>query len=67
MVTANDQRLAEMKATYPNWDIWYIVCARDPTRWCCRPRGAPKANRQEWSPEALDKWLADNDHLAGAP
>jgi hypothetical protein len=55
MVTANDQRLAELMAKYPNWDIWYILCARDPTRWCCRPRGAPKAMRQEWS---LEPWTS---------
>jgi hypothetical protein len=59
MTTEAERRLAGLRAGYPEWDVWHVRVLIGPDVWCCKPKGAPVATRQESSPDALEKWLGD--------
>jgi hypothetical protein len=56
---ADDKRLAELRARFPAWDIWYTLAAVSPTAWSARPAGSRDgAHKTTNDPAGLAEWLA---------
>jgi hypothetical protein len=53
MTTWADERLAQLRADWPDWDIWYVLRYLVPAIWCAKPKGAEVATINTDSPERL--------------
>lgn len=59
MKTIDDERLAELQAKYPAWDIWHVRALYGPGAWCVKPADTRIATHQEDSADELDEWLSE--------
>jgi hypothetical protein len=60
MQTWDEIQLGGLQASYPDWELWIVRCAVPPhTVWCARPKGAPIATINVYSPEELITAIAD--------
>ncbi|MCW2931288.1 MAG: hypothetical protein JWM19_2250 [Actinomycetia bacterium] len=59
MMTAEDARLAEIKARWPTWDIWFVRQVYGPGTWCAKPAGAKLATVNKSDADDLDEWLGE--------
>lgn len=42
-----NERLAELQAKYPAWDLWFVSQVYGPGTWCAKPAGAKLATGQQ--------------------
>ena len=59
MLSWADTQLAILKPRYPDWDIWIVPLYVGGTAWCAKPRGAPVATINSYSPEDLIHAIAE--------
>jgi hypothetical protein len=62
--TWEDEQLATLRAYYPGWEIWIVLCYMAPTVWCARPTGHPVATINTDSPERLVEAIAEQEAAA---
>lgn len=52
-------RLADLRAMWGKWDIWWVPVYRGPDWWCAKPAGAPVSTISVHSPDELELAIAD--------
>ncbi|MCW2934329.1 MAG: hypothetical protein JWM19_5291 [Actinomycetia bacterium] len=58
MTTIQETRLAELKARWPAWDIWFVRQVYGPGTWCATPSAAKLATCNKGTAAELDERLA---------
>lgn len=58
-MTVTEERLAELKAKYPAWHLWYVSAVYGDGTWCAMPAGAKIAAVNKGTANQLDAWLSE--------
>ena len=64
--TWEDEQLAMLRPYYPGWDIWFVRHFMGPGCWAARPKGAPVATINVYSPEELAKAIGEQERERAA-
>ena len=64
MITANDKRLAQLRADWQFWEFGYFFRVNAPPCWWVRVPGEETTSHTADSADALEKWLRGQPSLS---